>query len=105
MHHPKITIPAESILSIPPHVAKCPYCDGALSARFSAWTECKDGRWKCDGVELECERQPELDEDAPNGLQAWREFNETHTVMPYVYWLPVCDVVERWVNRFYRFEG
>ncbi len=101
----KITIPTSSVLSVPTWLQRCPYCDGRLFARFSAFTECRDGRWKAESVELECEKEPELDENDEDSSREWYEYEGTHYYMPYVYWLPACMKVERWVNRFYRFPA
>lgn len=93
-------------LPVPGSVAKCPYCSGELFVSFSCWTECDDGSWRADGVELDCNSEPELDEERDDDEQreVYDHWLEQHTYMPYVYWLPATVTVEKWVNENYRFK-
>lgn len=97
------TIATDAIVDVPVEVCVCPYCGGKLYARFSMWTENDDKTWSCYSVELDCESEPELDEDDPESLSLWDDWFAGHSQMPYVYWLPACLKVQDWVNERYRF--
>jgi hypothetical protein len=104
-------IPSRQRIDIPKHVAVCPYCDGevALFAECSSWSECQDGTWKAETIELDCTNQPEIEEGLKGAAlrKARAELNhfiDQHCVMPYVYWLPVQQRVELWINSTFRFD-
>lgn len=94
-----ITVPGDTTFYVPPDFARCPYCEGRLYACFRGWVLEDDGTWIGDEVELECENEPDMETEEA----AWDWWLETHSEMPYVYWLPVCQKVKRWVNSQYRF--
>lgn len=94
-----ITVPADTTFYVPPSFARCPYCDGRLYAGFRGWSQEPDGTWIGDEVELDCENEPDMEEDE----EKWEAWLESHSEMPYVYWLPVCERVKQWVNSQYRF--
>ena len=99
-----VLLDSTAVIHIPPEVRVCPYCGGKLVAQFSGWSQDDDGSWLADCVELECDTQPELDEDLEGGTDAWDEWVANHSVMPYVYWLPATMAVEKWINERYRFR-
>lgn len=94
-----ITVPGDTIFQVPPDFARCPYCEGRLYAGFRGWVLEEDGTWAGEEVELDCENEPDMETNEA----AWDYWLETHSEMPYVYWLPVCEKVKRWINSQYRF--
>lgn len=93
-------VPTDHTFAVPPHVATCPYCKATLTAWCTAWSEdpTDSGRWEADTVEVECDAEPDIDGDD------WPEWDARHSVMPYVHWLPMTRMVERWINRCFRFD-
>lgn len=87
-----IGAPIESTLAV------CPYCGGKLFATVSAWTQATDGYWDADGVDLDCESEPDID------AADWEFWLESHSDMPYVHMLPLCVKVTKWINQNYRFS-
>lgn len=92
-------IKTDEAIEVPPDVAVCPYCDTKLTASFTGWSEADDGSgWIADEVTLDCETEPDMDSDE------WEDWWASHSDMPYVYLLPVCEKVKTWVNAHYRFD-
>lgn len=87
-----------SVIEIPASVALCPYCDGILSASFTAWEEDDNGDVKAIEMDLDCQTQPPLESGD------WEDWTRQHSQMPYVYMLPVHDRVLKWINKRFRFE-
>jgi hypothetical protein len=101
------TLPANQRIDVPPQVAVCPYCDGdvPLYAECESWHQRDDGTWEADGIRLECTSEPELEEGCDEATEdAWQDWLDAHTVMPYVYWLPVDRRVLSWINKNFRFD-
>lgn len=98
------TIDCSTVIDVPPEVAVCPYCDGKLAARPESWTQEDDGTWSANHSGIECCNQPELDEDRDGGTDDWDEWLASHSVMPYVHWLPVDNLVVDWLKANYRFN-
>ena len=94
----------DAVLDVPVEVAVCPYCGAKLTVQFEAWEETEDGSWIASGFNLECTAEPELTEDGESTTDAWDEWLNWHTQMPYVYWLPCEQFVADWVNKRYRFK-
>lgn len=94
-----IIVPGDQVFYVPPSFARCPYCDGRLYAGFRAWVLEDDGTWAGEEVELDCENEPDMEKDE----ERWEAWLESHSEMPYVYWLPACEKVKRWINSQYRF--
>ncbi|ACC81167.1 hypothetical protein [Nostoc punctiforme] len=90
-------VPADYHFEIPEEIAKCPYCETKLHVQVHGWTEEDDG-WVADSIEMVCESEPDIDDDA------WDDFNESHSEMPYVYLLPVQNTVQEWINNNFRFD-
>jgi hypothetical protein len=92
-------VSSDLIINIPPEVAICPYCDTKLTAQFTGWTEADDGSgWMADEVDWDCESEPDFDSEE------YDDWLDQHTEMPYVYRLPICQKIEKWVNERYRFD-
>lgn len=83
---------------IPPEVAVCPYCEAKLTAQAEAWYERDDGTWGVEEIDLDCTAEPDI--DSPE----YREFVSEHTYMPYVFWLPVRERVQKWINKRFDFH-
>ena len=80
-------------IPIPLDVAKCPVCGKQLTVNPSGWRETGGMAWACDSFETSC---PDMDEES----------HDYSYQMPYVYWLPVDDKIEKWLFENYRFvEG
>ncbi len=88
---------SDAVIDIPPEVAVCPYCDAKLTATFESWEKQENGIVGTSPV-LECETCPDIDS------REWDSWLDVHTDMPYVYLLPVCQKVEKWINERYRFD-
>lgn len=97
MTHSFILVKPDRVFSLNPAVIKCPYCEGTLKASVSAWTLNGDG-WIAETVDVECQSEPEL------GSDEWDDWLESHSDMPYVYWLPVVNTIEKAINLKYRFD-
>ena len=93
-------IESNATIDIPPQVAVCPYCGKKLTAAFTGWEQTVDGSWIANTVELDCEGEPDIESDT----EAFDEWLGEHTYMPYVYWLPVTELVTKWINSKYRFK-
>lgn len=99
-----IELATDTVLAIPPEVRVCPYCGGNLWARFEEFGQCDDGTWQAEGVTLECDSEPDLDDEDEKSVEAWNDFLSRHSEMPYVYWLPAAVAVSEFVNEHYRFK-
>lgn len=98
------TIETDTIIEVPTSVAVCPYCGAPLIARPEAWTQEDDGSWSASESGLECLSEPELDDSDPHSVELWEDWLAEHTVMPYVFMLPVDVKVLAWINANYRFR-
>ena len=83
---------------VPASVATCPYCDARLSAHVEGFAEDPSGYCRADDVRVECHAEPDIDS------QEWDRFDRTHFDMPYVYWHPMTECVEDWINQRWRFR-
>lgn len=94
-----IILKSTDIIDIPASVATCPYCGGKLHAWLESWTEDENSEDLCtisdEGCHLDCQKIDEVEID---------EYIDTHTYMPYVYWLPVENVVSKWIAKHYRWR-
>lgn len=88
----------DHVFRIPKDIAICPYCDAEIFAQFDEWAQVDDGSWVGTGVHFDCANMPD-DSD-----QAFSVYVREHTYMPYVYRLPVCTKIERWILGKYRFD-
>lgn len=95
----KTVIPSRHIFEIPREIAVCSYCNANLLASCHAWIESEtcDG-WIADGLFVDCESDPGFGDDG------WDSFMDSHSDLPYVYWLPVHQKIEHWINSNYRFD-
>lgn len=91
-------------LCVPRDVAVCPYCDGDLIAQPTAWTLDDDGTWFASESGIDCVTEPDLDDDDVSKCERWDEWTDSHSVMPYVYWLPVDLKVVDWLKKNYRWD-
>lgn len=101
------TIEAGQRIDIPPEVAVCPYCTEPtpLYAECESWDQCDDGTWQASGIRLECTSEPALEDGCDEATEdAWQDWLDAHTFMPYVYWLPVDRKVMAWINQRFRFN-
>lgn len=75
--------------TIPKHVALCPHCrgDGKLMLEVDEWEE--DGTPTEEGIHVSCVNETD-------------DTNDIHYHMPYVYWLPLEDIVYRWAVKHIR---
>jgi hypothetical protein len=90
-------ITCDTLLDVPADIAVCPYCGAALYVQFEAWSQEEDGSWSAENVHADCALEPDIRSDK------WDAWSTAHSVMPYVYQLPVDQEVEKWVNEHYRF--
>lgn len=97
-------ISKDATIDIPPSVAVCPYCGGKLVAQCEHWSQTDDGSWLAVHLELDCESEPELDDNDDASLERFDEWLAEHTYMPYVHMLPVETKVTAWVNKNYRWN-
>jgi hypothetical protein len=75
-------------LSVPEHVARCPYCGLAtLVVEFDEW-DAETRHPTESGTHVSC-TQENYDEEQEQG---------DHDYMPYVYWLPVQQRVYHWLK-------
>ncbi len=85
-------------IDVPKAVALCPYCNAQMFVLATGWTEEEEGKpWTVSSIETSCESEPDIDSDA------WDEWGDHHFYMPYVYLLPVCKKIEKWLNDNYEF--
>ena len=86
------------LFEIPTDVACCPYCGSKLYAQCHVWQQANNGLWVADGIDIECETEPDLDSEA------WENWFSTHSKTPYVYQLLVTKKIKEWINKNFRFE-
>ncbi len=91
-------IAANEPIKVPTDVAACPYCETLLTVTPEQWVQRDDGTWACDGFHDQCETEPDIDTDE------WEDWFSAHSVMPYVYHLPVQMKVMDWLNEHYDFN-
>ena len=92
MNEAQATHPFEEEITVPADIAICPYCKGELTAKAEAWEDDDAGRMLVTSIDLTCENEfAEEDDDYEGGTD--------HTYMPYVYWLPVQNMVKDWMNQ------
>ena len=105
MESPSIKIvQCEELIHIPPWLARCPYCGGLLVAQPESWIESsKPGLWVAEFANTQCTTEPTIDE-IEGDYDDWIEWINQHTVMPYVYWLPVDQRITKWLAHHYRFK-
>lgn len=102
-----LTVDTNRRFDIPLSVAVCPYCDAItpLYAEAESWEQQDDGSWIASGIRLECTSEPELEEGATEATEeAWQDWLNRHSYMPYVYWLPVDRKALAWINSRHRFR-
>jgi len=80
------------LVEVPRDVAVCPYCGSGLFFEVNEACE-ENGYWWPDDVSTHCSDEPPIDDD----LQ-WEAFISSHSLMPYVYLLPVENKVRDWVR-------
>lgn len=100
-------LPHDAIIEVPESVAVCPYCKAKLTVQLDEWIQNDDGTYSAgDTPHTECTNEPEFPSDDFDE-DAWCEFDEfdaSHSVMPYVYLLPIQLKVGKWLNENYRFD-
>lgn len=84
-------------ITIPLPVAVCPYCGGSLLINPQEIYEAQDG-WMLESFETECNSEPDIESDD------WELWWHNHSLMPYIYQLPVNEKIKKWVNNNYRFK-
>lgn len=92
------TVSTNYVFDIPIDVAKCPYCKARLSAQAHEWSKADDGLATVEGFDLECDAEPDVED------QAWNEWWNQHRNMPTVHWLPVQKIVKAYLNQTYRVD-
>lgn len=76
----------------------CPYCGEDLIYNPTGWVQDDDGLWELDLYDKTCVSMPDI--ESPK----FKEWVDQHTVMPYVYQLPIDLQVEHYINSKYRFN-
>jgi hypothetical protein len=97
-----ITHPLDATIKVPKSIATCPSCKAGLSINPDGWEIASDGTMICDSFTSNCENEPADYEE-----QACRAFENCHAAeykMPYIYWLPTQDRLEKWLIDTFRFE-
>jgi hypothetical protein len=92
-------VPTNHRFPIPVVLAVCPYCGAEIEAYYESWVEEDDGTWKGEDVQFDSACEPHFE------LPEWDDWFEGHKEMPYVYVLPVCQKIEKWINMNYRFQS
>lgn len=94
-----------SHIGVPVEVGMCPYCDRPLSIGFEDFERNDVGTWSCIKVELECATELEMQQYGQHVTEDdWDQFERSHSLMPYVYILPVEERILEWVNQSYYFD-
>ena len=90
-----ITIDISEPHDIPESIAKCPYCNGKLILYGLEEYEVKtdESIGEVFKPEFECSTEP--DDIDSNEYDDWLD---SHSDMPYVYWMPVEQTVTAWLN-------
>ena len=91
-------VSCDTVIEIPTEVVICPYCNACLSARATAWSIGRCDMWAADDVELECGAEQQCKTE-----KEWIEYNELHSHMPYMNWLPAKERADKWIARRIRF--
>lgn len=93
-------IKTDTEIKIPIDVAVCVDCKTQLTIYPDGWVQEDDGSWSCDSFTSSCATEPDIDDP-----DYW-EWDESHQSfdMPYIYWLPITERIERWLKKNYRFE-
>lgn len=82
---------------VPVSVAVCPICGARLwICDITGWTQQDNGEWVPDEFDIDCATEPDITS------RKWESWHNWHYAMPYVDWLPVHGVVERWVAQNFR---
>ena len=90
------SVPHDSVFFVP---EKCPYCGGKLFAWTECWKERDDGTLQAGCTMLvDCNTAPNT------GSRKWNYWQKQHSEMPYVYMLPICERITRWVNERFNFD-
>jgi len=80
----------------------CPMCnEGTLLVQFEGWEEDDNNPDLWNGIDLtrvECSNEPDLES------VEWDEFQNWHSYMPYVNWLPRITMLEELLNKKYIFD-
>jgi predicted nucleic acid-binding Zn-ribbon protein len=85
---------AGDVVMVPPAVAVCPECGGRLYLDVVEW-ESDSGRPTDGGVHVDCEREPDPDDDSPEAEDAEHRSWQSD-------WMPVMDRVTAWARRHVR---
>ena len=84
-------------IPVPRKVAVCPYCDDdpeLIIEGIDAWSIDDNGKITPEEIVISCVNEPDIDDE---------DYVESHTYMPYVYWLPVHQLVKRWLVAAFEF--
>lgn len=92
-----VDINAFEPIRVPAQIAVCPYCNAELIVGIDEFSQEKPQEWKASSVCVQCLSEPDL--DSPE----WDYWLAQHSVMPYVYQLPVDLKVIDWLNHTYTF--
>lgn len=88
----KQPISYSEVIHVPPEIATCPYCGGALAFTGEAWEQNDDGTWGVSEIDLECMASEN------------REFSIYCHYRNDNVWLPVGRKVKNWANNYYDFD-
>lgn len=80
---------------IPKKLDVCPCCDSQLVADAEGWYEHDNGFMMPDEVKIDCIRDSQGIRPLCSIENEYHEANR----MPYVYWLPIQEKCQRWVER------
>lgn len=76
-------------IKVPKKVQTCPYCGRALRVASFEAVSTDNAKFYVDEFDLYCVSIREGE----------RRYNETHSDMPYVYWLPASESVREWIDK------
>lgn len=91
---------SEERIYVPKSVTECKYCGGQvyiIPHEIDETTDDEEHAGLCVAVDLKVECK------STDRMSAKR-YLETHTDMPYVNWLPVCQDALEWFNQHYRID-
>jgi len=77
----------------------CPYCGADAKAVCDGFEQDDQGNWKSDGSfswDYDCE--PDIDSDD------WDAWYSTHSHSPYIYVMPVAQMLKNTINERYNFN-